>query len=375
MIGRALTLTLACVAVLRGQTSPRVEIDLAACPTGSGPRAWRYARDWLATSAQLDPHAALRITWDGARLAVAPGQRSTLGAYLRARVTLESGEIQVACDHDGHEAWSIAGAATRTESYRALLAWLDLDRAGSDRAWFDAGALIGLSGPGFETESPVAVRLAVAATECGDLVVAREAAVGAERLRARSAGGLLLPAALLWRNRREAGSIDPEQRWLSLAFAARDARRDEAMLQLTRSVTASSERGLRALCLDPGTAPRALEALTRRGAVGSLTQLASLSSTPDPMTAEVARGAIATLWPRADQTQRAQTRARADRRLLDALDALDRQNASFLPQVRADEPAVPDGEPRRNLAAGLLFSAGLLVILVARRFRPPTPPQ
>lgn len=371
----ALPLTLACLASAWAQTPLQVEIDLAATAYGS-PRAWRHARELLAGTAQLDARAPLRVVWRDERLHVLPGERSTQGAYLRATVILGNGIIHVACDQDGHEAWSVDQAAAESAAYRALLDWLDLGGATAARAWFDTPALVGLLGPGFETESPHGVRRALVATECGDLVVARERRDRGERLRARSGGGLLLPAALLWLSQRTATSTDQEQRWLRLAFAARDARRDEAMLQLARFTSADSERGLRALCRDHSTAPRAIESLTRRRAIDSLGQLATLASTQPDAVGEVATAAIATLWPRASAEVRADVRARADRRLHGVLADLDAAKAAtMLPRAApsTDDPTTPP--TRRGLAASLLFTAGLLAILLARRSKPTLPPQ
>jgi hypothetical protein len=353
--------------------APATTVHLAADAERIGPPAWSWAREQLAAAHGGAARASLTLALIDGRLDARPGIALAPGEYLRAELAIGGTIVRATCDFNGRETWLVPTDAANSPIYRQLLAWLDLGAARRSPAWFDTGALVGLIGTGFETDAPTGLWLTIGAAECGELIATIEPTAAGSRLAARSGGGLLLPAALLWLAHHHGGAPteQPEQRWMRLAFAARDSRRDEAALQLGRFASAQGERCLRALLhLDDGTQLRAAESLVRRGAIDSLPLLARLTRTTDLDTRVIAGAAIASLWERADAPTRTGLRSQADAELRALLANLERPRVAGLHGAESSGDAtVPMSPTRRALAATLLFTAGLLAILLARHRR------
>jgi hypothetical protein len=197
------------------------------------------------------------------------------------------------------------------------------------------------------------------AAECGELIVRALAFGSYVMLEGRSRGGLALPAILVAAARRHAAPLSEEQRWIALAFAARDDRREEAALQLARFASPPSERCLLALLHGQDFAAAcAFEALARRGACDALPQMAALPALArrDP----VAVAALATLWPSCSPEQRSATRAQlaGNADLLAVVDRLDRPWPAS--EARAH------GRLRLALCVGLSLSALWLLAALLR---------
>jgi hypothetical protein len=341
-------------------------------PQRAGPPALVWLREELPRllAADVDPSAGLRLRLEGERVQAAPDDAAPGTLYLAGELTLPAGTFTIACDETGYEVWrGPRRVAEASPVLRDLLACTDAARPAGATTWVDVAVLVGLSGPGYEPESPLGVVSTLGASECGDLWLRATTAGDVLELHGRSRGGLTLPAVLLLLARRRAA--DPaaeEHRWIALAFAARDSRREEAALQLARFASADSERCLRALLhADPATRERAIESLARRGIGSALPSLVAAGG--DQHTKAAAAAALATLWPGCSPEERQAARARLGRAspLHEAIDRAESLLHAPSPPVR---PAGPDRpEPWRAPAAGVLALSVLLLLWRDRRAR------
>lgn len=303
----------------------RLDLRLAPDPAHRGPPGLVFARTQLARFGvgDIDPDAGvlLAVDSDGV-VAHADAAPIATGVYLEGRITTARGTIAVQCDDSGRETWRGGAAAFDAEPLRAFAASTDVARPLGKTAWLDVAVLVGVLGTGIETESPIGLLLTLGAAECGELIVRASRADDELVYEGRSRGGLTLPALLTALARRHSASPLPdEDRWIALAFAARDSRREEAALQLARFPSAASERCLLALLHGQDFVRTcALEALARRRAGGALPEMAATAAFADRD--PVALAALVTLWPTCSADQRRRTRAElaANPALLDALD-------------------------------------------------------
>lgn len=358
---------------LVGATSAQARLDvrLAADPTQSGPPALVFARQQLPRfalhAAALDVDTGLTLVVDAHGVHVAPDSASLpASVYLQGAITTADGTtVTLACDFDGHETWRGSAPAFSAAPLRDFVACTDCWRPIGRTAWLDIAVLVGMLGTGVETESPLGLMLTLGAAECGELIVRGSTDGDQWVLEGRSRGGLVLPALLTHLAQRyDDGRRTEEQRWIALAFAARDSRREEAAIQLARFHSAASERCLLALLHAPDFARvRAIEALARRGASAALPKMAATSA----FAAEhdtVAMAALATLWPACSPEQRRTTRAllAANPALLDHVDRLDQPvRTAGVGGDSNPERGAPLGWSRFVLLVALIGSASVLL--------------
>ena len=178
----------------------------------------------------------------------------------------------------------------------------------------------------------------------------------------RSRGGLTWPALLLALARHQGNlAIDQEQRWITLAYAARDSRRQEAGMQLARFASSASDRCLRALLrADDASRVRAIESLARRGAADALpAMLAAAHGDDDALAA--ASAAVAALWGGCsdDVRRAARTRAAADPALLAAITRVEHAAmiAGFGSASLPQPTVAASGTPRTGWASLLALTA------------------
>jgi len=357
---RGVALLLAAGLAARASAQVEVELALRADQHGGGPPALVWARDHLPHFAPglADPRAALRVRLHAGGISAEPGADRPDDPYLRGRIVAPGGDaLAVRCDATGYETWEgSAAAAAGCPQVLALLAATDAARPAGALTWVDFAALLGNLTAGVELDSPVGLLLALGGAECGDLVLRAAARGDRFTLEGRSRGGVVFPAILLaLAAPRGDASAAEEQRWIALAFAARDARREEAAMQLARFGSREGERCLRAL-LHAGldTRLRAIEALARRGAAEALPDVVA-ASRRDAASAAAAAAALAALWDRCPEPTRARVRAEV---------ADEPQLASTLARVDAAPRVAGPGAVRApGRAAGRPVLAAVLAVL------------
>ncbi|MBX3462140.1 MAG: hypothetical protein KF830_03140 [Planctomycetes bacterium] len=264
------------------------------------------------------------------------------GVVAAGTCSLPGLELLWACAADGTEDWFVPRDARLPEAWHALLHGLQLDVVDEPRS-LDATVVIGHLAGGLCEGDPRAERLRLGAAACGEVTWTAWATPTHWRVRGRSGGGLLLPAALLWLAR-EGASADPAPLPLR-AFAARDGDRAEAARQSVRVPGSATEQTLVALLhADDQVAFAAVDALRRLGAAHALPQIVAVARPDVPWTELAAAEALQALWPAADPATRQATRAAVWRcgsaavRAVD-LEALDGAAVSPRPAERAAEAA------------------------------------
>ena len=265
---------------------------------------WPRARDLDLPFAVEIGAAGLRVLDDVPRLppglvaagAVAEGPRDVL---------------LFACRDDGREDWWIPREADVPPTWRERLVGLGADVLDEPRR-LDAAVVIGHLAGALAEGDPQATLLRLGAASCGEVTWTAWRTAEHLRVRGRSDGGLLLPAALLWLadQRGHAGTAPVELR----AFAARDGDRAEAARQCVRSPGDDTERALEALLhADDQVAFAAVDALRRLGAADALPRIVAAAGPDAPWTSLAAADALRALWPAADPATRQATRAAVGR--------------------------------------------------------------
>ncbi len=344
-----------------------LDVRLRADPESRGPPALVWARQqlnlWAPELADVRAGVRVRISASGVR-ASPDDEEIPAGAYMVGRIaTADGANLALHCDADGYETWrGDRAAAERCAPVSDFLTSTDVLRPGDNATWLDVAVLVGLSGTGFETEAPTGLLLTLGAAECGELLL-RATTQGDQLLvEGRSRGGLTWPALLLALARQPSNlAIDHEQRWITLAYAARDSRRQEAGMQLARFASRASDRCLRALLrADDASRVRAIESLARRGAADALPAMLAAAQGDDDARAAVS-AAVASLWPDCSDNVRrtARTRAAADPALLAVITRV--EHAAMLAGIgTASMPSptvAPPGAPRTGWASLLALTA------------------
>ncbi|MBL8730329.1 MAG: hypothetical protein JNM25_18065 [Planctomycetes bacterium] len=246
------------------------------------------------------------------------------------------------CRSDGTEDWFVPPDATLPAPWRAVLRELQADVLDEPRS-LDAAVVIGhLAGTLVEGD-PRAELLQLGASSCGEVTWTAWSTPTHLRVRGRSDGGLLLPAALLL-----VALADPVGKTSPLAlraFAARDGDRAEAARQCVRAPGPKTVRALSALLqAEDQVAFAAVDALRRLGATEALPQIVAAARPEAPWTSLAAADTLRALWASAPTATRQATRAAVARsdsvpvRSVD-LDALVPGNVSPRPAERAADAA------------------------------------
>lgn len=300
-------------AVLPAQALPTVQATIAAAPQRSavpgiewlcaGPLTrrpeWPAGRDpELSFAVQIDGDG-MRVLGDG--VALPPNVVAAGSCRIDDAVMLWS------CRNDGSEDWYVPRDFALPAAWRRMLHDLQADVIDEPRS-LDAAVVIGHLAGMLVDGDPRGELLRLGSAECGEVTWQAWTTPTHVRVRGRSEGGLLLPAALLLLARER-----PPVATASLAlraFAARDGDRAEAARQCVRAPGAKTVRALGALLLaDDQVAFAAVDALRRLGNADALPQIVAAARADTPWTALAAADALRDLWPLATPVVRQRTRA------------------------------------------------------------------
>jgi hypothetical protein len=292
------------------------------------------------------------------------------GVVAAGSCRLGSGPTMLwSCGANGSEDWYLPRDAAIPTAWRTLLRELQADVFDEPRS-LDAGVVIAhLAGTLVEGD-PRAELLRLGAGSCGEVTWTAWKTTSHVRVRGRSDGGLLLPAALLLLALEQPAS---NAEALSLrAFAARDGDRAEAARQCVRANDGRTVSTLAALLhAEDQVAFAAVDALRRLGADDALPQIVEAARPDAPWTSLAAADALRAMWPTAAPDTRQATRAAVQRstslavREVD-LDALLPGNVSPLPAERAADSAA--GRVRAIVVLALL-AIGLYGLWTRERIR------
>jgi hypothetical protein len=348
-----------------------VEVAVAAAPQRTKLQALAWlASDWLAANARwpqgLEPRAAFRLTLTERELRIAPlATDLPRDVVVAGSCTLGDGPPALfRCGVDGSEDWYVPAA------FEPPPAWLrrlgDLDAAALDRPrTLATAALVGHLAGALAIDDPRAELLQLGASLCGDVTWLAWATPEGLRVRGRSDGGLLLPAALLLL----ADAAGPHPDPLAVrAYAARDGDRAEATRQMARASGDDSLAPLRAMLhADDPTRLSAIDALVRRRSRDDLPAIVAAAKPDLPWTTLAAADALRELWPAASPAARQRTRAALARSDNIALRAID---VEALAQKRATADAGDVASARlRALAWLALLATGLTGFWLRERAR------
>jgi hypothetical protein len=317
-------------------------------------------REWPAT---LDPRQAfaVRIDADGVRIlptsvALPPDTVAT------GSCTIGAGQpLLFECRTDGAEDWFVPLPFEAPAAWLQLLAAID-GRNTDVPHTLDAAVIAGHLAGGLVEGDPRAELLRLGASACGEVTWLAFRQDSMLRVRGRSEGGLMLPAALLVLAAQRDGALDGLQ---LRAFGARDVDRAEAARRLLGSDDRLALPTLRALLFaDDPTRLAAIDTLVRRHCTDELPAIVAAASAAMPWSALAAEHAVRELWLDADPLVRQRTRAalqRSDSVQLRSIDTerLPRRVPATAELAANGDPA--DGGPQ----ARALILLGLLTIGIA----------
>ena len=231
------------------------------------------------------------------------------GCIAAGEATLDGCTLGFDCLDDGSESWVVEGTRVPAR-VRALLAVLHVDLDGAPRT-IDVAALVGnLAGAAVADDASMQ-QLTAGALLCGDAVVTARHDARRLHVNGRSAGGLMVPAFLLWQAlAREAGmqATNALREWQLRAFVGRDGDRLEAVRQMQRS-GGNSLPALRAMLHgDESIRLCAMDALVRLQAAGELPPIVTAADATMPLATAMATTAVRELWPLAAADTRERTR-------------------------------------------------------------------
>jgi hypothetical protein len=347
---------------------PVLHVAFAAAPA----RHQAPALAWLAERhlptraewpADLDPRQPFALQLDATRLSIAPTAVALpADTVIAGSCRIGDGEpLLFRCRTDGSEDWFIPPTFTPPPAWLQLLRAIDgchTDVPHTLATAVIAGHLAG----GLAEGDPRAELLRLGAAHCGDVTWLAFRDGATLRVRGRSDGGLLLPAALLvFAADRDDGPDGLQLR----AFGARDVDRAEAARRLLGSEERMALPTLRALLFaDDPTRLAAIDTLVRRHCTDELPAIVAAATAAMPWSALAAEHAVRELWLDADPLVRQRTRAalqRSDSMLLRSIDTerLPRRVPHATASATAEAPA--DGGPQ----ARALILLGLLAIGIA----------
>lgn len=323
---RPLVMALAIGCALPAQTAA-IRAVFAADARGEGPPALVWLRRELLSQqpgwpAGLDPLQQLRVEATASGCVFAASALPLRG-YLDGEFVLPGvGSVLLSCDQNGLEDWFAPAAGELPASIEAVRQRLGEVMAPMPRS-VDAAAFCGSIAGGLVDADPRQLLLTLGMRRCGEVTFQCWRQPDGLRVRGRSDGGLLLPAlgAFL------AGLPDLrelQQHWqdgglygrdaLSVrAFASRDGDRAEAARQLARTPSPAAQATLRALLYsDDPCRLSAMDSLRRHRDPEQLVRLVAAADPRLPQSLDLARDAIAELWPLLSESQQQLTRQRID---------------------------------------------------------------
>lgn len=363
-------------APLFAQDEPRLHVTFG----DRGSRLLVPAIEWLCGSAlpartewprDLDPNEPFAIVLSTRGLEVMP-TRVALPPGVVAAGSCSIGDaapMVFSCTTDGSEDWYVPRDFVVPGEWRTLLTTLHADALDEPRS-LDAAVVIGHVAGAFVDGDPRGELSRLGGSACGVVAWTAWATPSHLRVRGKSDGGLVLPAALLLL----ASSADAvKANGLALrAFAARDGDRAEAARQFVRTPDERSLAALRALLLaDDTVALAAIDTLVRLRRADELPAIVAAARPEAPWAQLAAADALRELWMDASPTVRNKTRRAIESsasitvRSID-LDRLPTRTAST-PRDEAPPPA--DEERVRALVVLALFGIGLWGLLARERRR------
>lgn len=367
-MSRAPALLLLLGAALPAQGSVEVRVRFAADANENGPAGLV----WLRTErlprlpgwpAGLSPRDAFELDLATSGNTVRTSAPPPGDAYLAGEVVLPGwGSLLLRCDRAGIEDWFAPDRPLPPELF-ALVG--NAAAAAGVPCTVDVGALAGHLTT-ILTDAPGADLLTAGAAMCGEVTLQWWRDAAGVRVRGRSGGGLLLPAAIAWLAA-QPPTARPEQwfalprqqgpgRWPLRAFVSRDGFRAEAARQLALAPAAVGTLGA-LLHADPVTRLAAMDTLVRQGDAGALPGIVRAADPGQPATVAMARLAVDQLWPGAGPA----TRADVHRALVH------NPIADLRAAVRA--AAAPAADWRRPLVLTLAVTALVLLVLLRRERR------
>lgn len=332
----------------------------AAFAAGVGPSALLWLRrevlarrpEW---PAGRDPGAAFSLQLSLRGLRFGPAAGLPAGVAVAGDCQLPGGSsVLFACDGDGREQWECEGGPLPPDLAEVTAA-LHVAIGDPPRV-VDLAALVGnLAGPAVHGD-PAADMLALGSTYCGDVTFAVRRQGNTTTVHGASAGGLTLPALLVWLSLRRDGArvvTGADDRWRLRAFGSRDGDRAEAARQLLRA-GGDGVPTLRALLhADEPSRLAAIDGLLRMHAAAELPHIVAAADPELPLATSMAVAAVRELWPMASAPTRAAVRSVVAR------------NGFLQAELRA---AVPAASARyRALAILGVFAAGLLGLWLRER--------
>lgn len=335
--------------------------------------------DWLCSShlprrpewpAGRDPARpfAVRLGPDGLRV-LGEGLALPSGVVAAGSCDLGGAECLWSCRSDGTEDWFVPLGTALPPAWRRTLHELQADVQGEARTLDVAVVIAHVAGTLLEGD-PRAELLQLGAASSGSVTWTAWTTATHLRVRGRSDGGLLLPAALLWTALADPAATAPPL--LLRAFAARDGDRAEAARQCSRTPGPKTVRALSALLqADDQVAFAAVDALRRLHATEALPQIVAAARADAPWTTLAAADTLRALWAEAAPATRQATRAavlRSDSVTVRAvdLDALLPGNVPPRPAERAAEAA---GDRVRTIVVLALLAIGLYGLWARERAR------
>ncbi|MFM1872742.1 MAG: hypothetical protein RL398_2164 [Planctomycetota bacterium] len=278
----------------------------------NGAPAWRWLCDeylpqrpeWPQT---LAAGSAFVVTWSATGLRIEAAAPPPTGTAAAGCVDDGQGCTALwSIDGDGIEDWFVPNGFVAPPSWLTLLGALRADALSQPRT-LDIAVLLGHLAPPQVDGDPLAALVRVGGASCGEATWTAWRTERHLRVRGRSGGGLLLPAALLV----VLDGKDPHAATgASLrAFVARDGDRSEAVRRLLLDDERTAIPTLRAMLLaDDEQRLAAIDALVRRGATTELPRIVA-AATGHPLAAIAAHDAVGALLPNASARDRQATRA------------------------------------------------------------------
>lgn len=259
--------------------------------------------EWPATL-PVDAGFALQLDHRGLRIC-ATTESPPDGALWAAALRLHDHAPAVGEGRaDGTEDWWVPRSWPVPASWQTLLQALGIATHHQPRT-LDVACLLGqLSGPTVEGDPNR--RWLELGSQCGELTFASWPTGDHWRIRARSDGGLLLPACLIWLQW-QANAAAATGLALRIG-ASRDSDRSEAARQLLHSDAASAMTALRAaLHGEEELRLAAITTLVRKQASHELPRIVAAGETGEALAVMAAQEALVELWPGASAPTRAAT--------------------------------------------------------------------
>lgn len=291
---------------------PTLQVLFRASAATARPTAIAWLRGhWLPGRPEwprdLGRDAAVVVTWDAAGLRIAGTAAAPPdGALAIASLRFDGGPAALGTlAPDGREDWFVPVTTPIPPAWLELLRALGADSADGPRT-LDAAVLAGHFAGAIADGDPRGELVRFGAL-CGEVTFASWRTETHLRVRGRSDGGLLLPAALLVAL---ADGPRPRAEPLALrAFAARDGDRAEAARQLLLAGGPRRTHTLRALLhADDELRLVAIDALVRGNAAEQLPDIVAAAAPGLPLATAAATDALLALWPGASPAVRQRTR-------------------------------------------------------------------